>query len=182
MCLYLNSFLSCSIATKRFTKVSYLLYWTPQPQGLSSLPRAAVVAGCKIFFKISNSNVLEFYLFINARMVWRTAKTCVANYNWWWVYYQNIVTRTCDYLSIRGPFVVLYCHCSNPLQLVDCVEWGLLLYGLVISTAVGSSPAHGPARLVPVCMVIYYCTIVRRSEELSFFPCGSCRTWTFKYS
>ena len=110
-------------------------------------------------------------------------ETWVAKYNWWWVYYQNIVT----YLKcvLEAPLLYYYIvliHCSNPLQLVDCVEWGLLLYGLVISTAVGSSPAHGPARLVPVCMVIYYCTIVRRSEELSFFPCGSCRTWTFKYS
>ena len=114
MCLYLNSFLSCSIATKRFTKVSYLLYWTHQPQGLSSLPRAAVVAGCKIFFKISNSNVLEFYLFINARMVWRTAKTCVANYNWWWVYYQNIVTLTCNYFRLEAP--MLYYIVTAPIR------------------------------------------------------------------
>ena len=158
MCFYLNSFFSWSIATKRFTKVSYLLYWPPQPQGLSSLPRAAVVAGCKIFFKISNINVLEFYLFINARMVWRTAKTCVANYNWWWVYYQNIVTLTCNYFSIRGPVVVLYCHCSNPLQLVDCVEWGLLLYGLVISTAVGR---RGWCRCVWLYTTVRLCDVPR---------------------
>lgn len=102
-------------------------------------------------------------------------ETCVAKYNWWWVYYQNIVT----YLKcvLEAPLLYYYIvliHCSNPLQLVDCVEWGLLLYGLVISTAVGSSPAHGPARLVPVCMVIYFCTIVRRSGVHAVFPCGSC--------
>ena len=65
-------------------------------------------------------------------------ETCVAKYNWWWVYYQNIVT----YLKcvLEAPLLYYYIvliHCSNPLQLVDCVEWGLLLYGLVISTAVG---------------------------------------------
>ena len=60
-------------------------------------------------------------------MTWRTAETCVAKYNWWWVYYQNIVTYLpkCVLEDLLLYYIVLI-HCSNPLQLVDCVEWGLL--------------------------------------------------------
>ena len=126
---YLNSF-SCQGQSqlKWFTNVSSLLYWRLQTtETPGSFFTTACCPSCKIFFKISNSNVLELYLFINARMAWRTAETCVAKYNWWWVYYQNIVTYLpkCVLEDLLLYYIVLI-HCSNPLQLVDCVEWGLL--------------------------------------------------------
>ena len=112
-------------------------------------------------------------------MAWRTAETCVAKYNWWWVYYQNIVT----YLPkcvLEDPCMIVVLYCVN--SLVQPTATGglcgvrLTLYGLVISTAVGSSPAHGRrgwCRCVWL-MVIYYCAIVRRSGVHAVFPCGSC--------
>ena len=148
---YLNSF-SCQGQSqlKWFTNVSSLLYWRLQTtETPGSFFTTACCPSCKIFFKISNSNVLELYLFINARMAWRnwrTAETCVAKYNWWWVYYQNIVT----YLPkcvLEAPCMIVVLYCVNSL-LQPTATGGLCgvrltLYGLVISTAVGSSPAHG---------------------------------------
>ena len=164
---YLNSF-SCQGQSqlKWFTNVSSLLYWRLQTtETPGSFFTTACCPSCKIFFKISNSNVLELYLFINARMAWRTAETCVAKYNWWWVYYQNIVT----YLPkcvLEDPCMIVVLYCVNSL-LQPTATGGLCgvrltLYGLVISTAVGSSPAHGPARLYdcatfrgPCCLPIW---------------------------
>ena len=124
---YLNSF-SCQGQSqlKWFTNVSSLLYWRLQTtETPGSFFTTACCPSCKIFFKISNSNVLELYLFINARMAWRTAETCVAKYNWWWVYYQNIVT----YLPkcvLEDPFVVLYCVNSLLQPTATGGLWGLL--------------------------------------------------------